>query len=134
MHKTAVMLMQQPWTIARNKMFTIIGFVVEKRIEVKFTTLTVKVTNLTNKEEIVENIEVYFLGRAKEFVDSTVLEGFLVDIIGQVNVSKLSTADLQILRLEGKHIYSYKNVAKFYEEPEPLYVNPQNINRNDLAF
>lgn len=131
----ALALMQESLNTSRNKMFHIIGFVVERLIELQFTRLTVRVTDMLKTNDNIEDFYIYFLGDAKKFVDANAVEKTLVDVMGNINVSNKSTQKNQILKLEGRHVYVYKNFVNIYEEPNPKYYSPDDLDDSgQLAY
>lgn len=134
MLKSSVTVMQDTLALARNKMFTIIGFVQAKEVKINYTVLYVKVTDLLKIRNNEETFEIFFVDKAKQFVDKVVEVTCLVDVIGHIKISKESTEKKIIIKLEGKHVYCYKNVAHIYEESTPMYVPPSVIDRNNLAY
>jgi len=134
MRKASLHLMQDELALARNKMFTIMGFVQDITIKMDYTRVVVLVTNLLKSKNNDEFFNVYFRGKVKKFVDDHVQKLCVVDIIGHINVSKKSTPAAQILRLEGLHVYVYKNIDNIYTEPNPQFVNPMFIDNDDLAY
>lgn len=132
MQRNSYVFMQEILPVARNRSFTITGFVREIKNEIAFTRLTVLVDSLLKANSPGESIYVYFMDKAKIFVDSTVSIGNMVDIVGHINVSRKSQPNNQILKLEGKHVYVYRNVEPPYKSS--VQVDYKNIDNKDLAF
>lgn len=132
MLRASYVMMQEVLPVARNKMFTIVGFVAAIKVEAAFTRLSVAVDPLLKANSSGETIYVYFMGDIKKFVDEEVIVSNMVDISGHINVSRKSTPDNQILRLEGRHLYIYRNIEPPYKYAN--YVDYKALNNEDLAF
>lgn len=130
MSKLAYASYQKDFHAHRNKMAFVDGIVTEKIQAEKYTKLTIECTNFEHANEIKELFFVYFTKDIKTFVDKYVREKYLVNITCNLYISSKSTKKQQIIILEGRHIYIYKNFVNVYDEPVPVKTNPLKFNDN----
>lgn len=134
-NRVAYSMQQPPLAVARNKLFTITGFVVNIDIQIEYTKLILRVTNFGATSPYDEDFIVYFTDLHKKFIDMNVKVRDLIDAIGELKISKQSTDNLQVVKLHGKHAYIYRNFIHTYEEPKPNYVPADLLpDRDDLAY
>lgn len=131
--KSSYLLMQTPMSMYRNKSFTIIGFVVEIILELDYTKIKVLVITFRNKDEVREHFDVYFIGEVRAFVDKFAKESDLIDIAGEMIISKESTESLQVIRLIAKHAYIYRKMGTAYQQISEL-IKASETENDDLAF
>jgi hypothetical protein len=109
------------------------GFVVEIILELDYTKIKVLVITFRNKDEVREHFDIYFIGEVRTFVDKFAREGDLLDITGEMIISKESTDDLQVIRLIAKHAYIYRRYGIAYEQISEL-IKASETENDDLAF
>lgn len=127
--KPAFRLMGIPVSYARNRGFNVVGTVEQILKGVEYTRIAVRVVDSNEEEK--ENVFVFLVYcymDAKAFIDKQVTENNIVDIVGNMSISKDGK-----ITLVGKHIYVYKNVQELNNDPLPVYVKPEDVD-NDLAF
>jgi len=131
--KSAYILQQTPTTWHRSKMFTLKGFVVEINLELDFTKMKVMVITFRNKEEVREIFELYFMGTAREFIDRHANEGDLIDAAGDMIVSKCSTPEQQIIKLNVKDSWLWRKYGNAYKQISEI-IKAEETDNEDLAF
>lgn len=131
--KASYLLMQSPMSMYRNKSFAIMGFVSQIDLEIDFTKIKILVITFRNKEEVREFFEVYFMGEVRAFVDKFSKEGDLIDVTGEMVVSKESTDSLKVVKFVGKHAYVYRRYGTAYEQISEL-IKAAETENEDLAF
>ena len=128
-------MQQPPLSVARNKLFTITGVVMTIDIQIEYTKLILRVTNYNVTHPYKEDFIVYFTDEFKKFIDLHVKIRDLLDVVGELKVSRQSTEELQVLKLHGRHAYIYRNYIHTYEEPKVGYVPPEILpDKDDLAY
>ena len=131
--KSSYLLMQTPMTMFRNKSFTLMGFVAKIELEIDFTIISVIVITFRNKSEVKESFDVYFQNEVRSFVDKYAKESDLLDVAGEMVISKDSTNDLQVIKLSAKHAYLYRKYGPGYSQISEI-IKAEETNNEDLAF
>ena len=132
--KSSYIAMQVPTFMYPCKMFTLNGFVAKFDRDLDYSKAVVLVITFRDKKEIRENFEVYFRGRNRDFANRYISEGSLINVIGELVISKDSTERQQIIKLDAKHVMLWRKYGTAYEQISEI-LRSEDIESNDyLAF
>jgi len=127
-------MMRMKLNVNRNKMFLLNGIVVSLDIKLDYTVLEILVLDYLKDVNNEEMYQVYAFNEAKRFTDEYIREGNVVDITGEITISKKVEKLGQIVLL-ARYIHNFGIDLDGYDtEDIPDYISPDDLTDEDLAY